>query len=243
MRAATLSALSLCLVLAGVACTGEAMDAKQAFPDPRSAELAQAAADGDAARVRALVAAGADPNARGERALTLLQYAMLAQSPRGVQALLDSGADPSRPGLGGSTAVHGAAIANDPQYLELLLAHRADPNAAHAETGETPLSEAASPRYQAQFDALLRAGADPDRADRMGNTALHQAAKLNASGQVLALLKAGANPAARNQQGASFQTFLFKLPADKLNAQARSEREAVLAWLKAHDIAVEAPAR
>ena len=82
-----------------------------------------------------------------------------------------------------------------------------------------------------------------DRADRMGNTALHQAAKLNASGQVLALLKAGANPAARNQQGASFQTFLFKLPADKLNAQARSEREAVLAWLKAHDIAVEAPAR
>jgi ankyrin repeat protein len=243
MRAATLPALTICLALAGAACSGDAMDAKQAFPDPRSAELAQAVADGDAARVRALVAAGADPYARGARELTQLQYAMLAQSPRGLQALLDNGADPARPGLGGSTAVHGAAIANDPQYLDILLAHRADPNAAHAETGETPLSEAAAPRYQAQFDALLRAGADPDRADRMGNTPLHQAAKLNASGQVLALLKAGANPNARNQRGASFQTFLFKLPDDKLNPQARAEREAVVAWLKAHDIAVEDAAR
>lgn len=215
------------------------MDARQAFPDTRSAELAQAVADGDADRVRALVAAGADPNARGERGVNLLQYAMLARSPRGLQALLDSGADPSRPGMGGSTAVHGAAIANDPQYLDLLLAHRADPDVGHAETGESPLSEAAAPRYRAQFDALLRAGADPGRADRMGNTALHQAAKLNASGQVLALLKAGADPRARNLQGASFQTFLFKTPDDKLNAQARSERQAVVAWLEAHDVEVE----
>ncbi|MGH8080740.1 MAG: ankyrin repeat domain-containing protein [Lysobacter sp.] len=239
MRAVTLPALTICLVLAGVACRGEAMDAKQAFPDPRSAELAQAVADGDAARVRALVQAGADPNARGDRGVNLLQYAMLAQSPRGLQALLDSGADASRPGLGGSTAVHGAAIANDPQYLDILLAHRADPNAAHAETGETPLAEATGPRYQAQFDALLKAGADPDRADRMGNTALHQAAKLNASGQVLALLKAGADPRARNRQGASFQTFLFKVPDAKLTAQGRTERTAVVAWLQEHDVALE----
>ncbi|MGO1070851.1 ankyrin repeat domain-containing protein [Lysobacter sp. CA199] len=239
MRAATLPALTICLILAGVACRGEAMDAKQAFPDPRSAELAQAVADGDAARVRTLVQAGADPDARGDRGVNLLQYAMLAQSPRGLQALLDSGADPSRPGMGGSTAVHGAAIANDPQYLTILLAHRADPNVAHAETGETPLADAAAPRYQTQFDALLKAGADPDRADRMGNTPLHQAAKLNASGQVLALLEAGADPRARNRQGASFQAFLFKIPADKLNPQARAEREAVVAWLEEHEVAVE----
>lgn len=215
------------------------MDAKQAFPDPRSAELAQAVADGDAERVRALVKAGADPNAHGDRGVNLLQYAMLAQSPRGLQALLDNGADPSQPGMGGSTAVHGAAIANDPEYLGILLAHHADPNVAHAETGETPLADAAGPRYQTQFDALLRAGADPDRADRMGNTPLHQAAKLSASGQVLALLKAGADPGARNRQGASFQTFLFKMPDDKLNAQARAERDAVVAWLRAHQVPIE----
>ncbi|MFD1296776.1 ankyrin repeat domain-containing protein [Lysobacter gummosus] len=244
MRAATLPALTiLCLALAGVACRGEAMDAKQAFPDPRSAELAQAAADGDAARVRSLVQAGADPNAHGDRGVNLLQYAMLAQSPRGLQALLDNGADPSRPGMGGSTAMHGAAIANDPHYLDLLLAHRADPNAAHAETGETPLADAAGPRYQAQFDALLKAGADPGRADRMGNTPLHQAAKLNASGQVLSLLKAGADPRARNRQGASFQTFLFKLPDDKLNPQARRERAAVVAWLEEHEVELETAGR
>lgn len=217
------------------------MDAKQAFPEPRSAELAQAVADGDAAQVRALVAAGADPNARGDRGVTLLQYAMLAQSPRGMEALLDSGADPSRPGMGGSTPVHGAAIANDPQYLELLLARRADPDAPHAETGETALADAVAPRLRAQFDALLKAGADPNRADRMGNTPLHQAAKLNAAGQVLALLQAGADPRARNAQGASFQAFLFKQPDDKLSEPARQQRAAVVAWLQAHDVALEAP--
>lgn len=214
-------------------------DAKQAFADPRTAQLAQAVADGDAAQVRALVAAGADPNARGEREVNLLQYAMLKQSPKGLEALLDNGADPSRPGLGGATAMHGAAIANDPQYLQLLLAHRADPDVAHAETGQTPLSEASSPRYRAQFEALLKAGADPDRADRMGNTPLHQAAKLNAGAQVLALLQAGADPRARNAQGATFQTFLFKTPDAKLSDQARAEREAVAAWLRQHDVAVE----
>ncbi|MGO4774177.1 ankyrin repeat domain-containing protein [Lysobacter sp. 2RAB21] len=200
----------ICLALAGVACRGEAMDAKQAFPDPRSAELAQAAADGDAARVRSLVQAGADPNAHGDRGVNLLQYAMLAHSPSGLQALLDNGADPSWPGMGGSTAVHGAAIANDPQYLDLLLAHRADPNTAHAETGETPLADAAGPRYQAQFDALLKAGADPR---------------------------------ARNRQGASFQAFLFKLPDDKLNPQARRERAAVVAWLEEHEVELETGGR
>lgn len=240
MRTAAIVASSLLLALAAAACRGNSMDdAKQAFPDARSAQLAQAVAEGDAAQVRALVAAGADPNARGDRDVNLLQYAMLKQSPKGLEALLDSGADPSRPGLGGATAMHGAAIANDPQYLQLLLAHRADPDVAHAETGQTPLSEAASPRYQAQFEALLKAGADPNRADRMGNTPLHQAAKLNATAQVLALLEAGADPRARNAQGANFQTFLFKLPADKLSEPARAERAKVTAWLQQHDVAVE----
>lgn len=217
------------------------MDAKQAFTDPNAAALAQAAADGDGSRVRELVGQGADPNARGDRGVNLLQYAMLARSRRGVEALLDNGADPNRPGLGGSTAVHGAATANDPDYLQVMLAHRGtDPNAPHGETGETPLAEATGPRTQAQFDALLAAGADPNRADRQGNTPLHQAAKLNAGRQVLTLLKAGADPRARNAQGASFQAYLFQTPASRLTEEARRDREAVIAWLKAHDVALEA---
>jgi hypothetical protein len=37
-------------------------DPKKIFPDPKAAALAEAAAEGDAAKVKALVASGADPN-------------------------------------------------------------------------------------------------------------------------------------------------------------------------------------
>lgn len=240
MRAALLTIL---LMLTGAACSGDAMDAKRAFPDdPTAAALAEAAADGDAASVRDLVQQGADPNAQGEQGVNLLQLAMLAQSKRGLQALLAAGADPNRPGLGGSTAVHGAAIADDPEYLEIVLAGGGDPDVRHGETGATPLAGATGPRTDAQFRRLLEAGADPDLADRTGNTPLHKAAMINAGTHVRALLEAGADAGAKNAQDATFQAYFFKTPTDRLTAEARAEREAVIAWLRAHDVPVEAGA-
>lgn len=218
------------------------MDAKQVFTDPVTIELANAAARGDAARVHSLVQHGADPNAKGDKDLNLLQYAMGAQSPDGMKALLDSGANASLPGIGGSTAVHVAAIANDPVYLEILLAHRADPNAPHGKTGAVPLAGAAGPRTDKQFRLLLSAGADPDRADHSGNTPLHAAAMINAGAHVLALLQAGSNPRAENKQGHTFQPYFFKLPAAKLSDDARHQRNAVVAWLGEHDVALEVAA-
>ncbi|MGY0560550.1 ankyrin repeat domain-containing protein [Luteimonas sp. A277] len=239
MRAATLTIL---LMLSGAACSGDSMDARQAFPDdPRSAELAAAAATGDAEQIRLLVREGADPRARGEKGVNLLQLAMLAQSKTGLEALLEAGADPNAPGLGGSTAVHGAAIADDPEYLRIILAGGGDPDARHGETGATPLAGASGPRTDTQFHMLLEAGADPDAADRTGNTPLHKAAMINAGSHVLALLEAGANPQATNTQGATFQRYFFKTPADRLNDQARADRETVSAWLRERDIPLESP--
>lgn len=233
---------ALLLALSGAACSEDSMDIKQAFTDPASAELAQAVADGDAARVRALLQGGADPDAQGERGLNLLQVAMLAQDKPMLRGLLEAGADPNRPGLGGSTAVHSAAIADDPEYLEIILAHGGDVDAEHGETGATPLAGATGPRTDAQFRMLLAAGADPDAADRTGNTPLHMAAMINAGAQVLALLEAGASAHLKNAQDATFQPYYFKLPADKLNADARADREAVVAWLREHDVPIEAGA-
>lgn len=240
MRAALLTIL---LMLSGAACSGDAMDAKQAFPDDaRTAELAEAATAGDAERVRELVSQGADPSARGDQDVNLLQLAMLAQSKSGLEALLAAGADPNAPGLGGSTAMHGAAIADDPEYLGIMLAGGGDPNARHGETRATPLAGATGPRTDAQLHMLLDAGADPGAADRTGNTPLHKAAMINAGAHVLALLEAGADPQATNTQDATFQRYFFKTPSDRLNDRARADREAVVAWLQEHDIPLEANA-
>lgn len=233
-------ALLLMLALSGASCRGESMDASKAFPDPAVAALADAAAQGDEDAVREQVRSGANPNARGERDINPLQYAMLAQSKPGLKALLEAGADPDAPGLGGSTAVHSAAIADDPEYLEIVLAGGGNPDAPHGETGATALADATGPRTDVQFRLLLKAGAKPDAADRTGNTPLHKAAMINAGAHVLALLEAGASPNAKNAQDATFQRYYFKLPASKLTADARKQREAVIAWLRTHGVPLEA---
>jgi len=218
------------------------MDARAAFTDASAAALADAVADDDAAAVRTQVQAGADPNARGDQGVNLLQIAMLAQAKDALTALLDAGADPNAPGLAGATAVHGAAIADDPEYLKIVLDRRGDPDARHGETHATPLAGATGPRTDAQFRMLLAAGADPGTADRTGNTPLHKAAMINAGDHVLALLDAGADPLAKNAQGATFQRFFFKTPDARLNDAARAKRDAVVAWLQAHQVRLEAGA-
>ncbi|RPD85363.1 ankyrin repeat domain-containing protein [Luteimonas sp. 100069] len=239
MRAAV---LSLLLMLSGAACSGDAMDARAAFSDASAAALAQAVGADDAVAVRAQIHAGADPNARGDEGVNLLQLAMLAQAKDALRALLQAGADPNAPGLGGATAMHGAAIADDPEFLEILLANRGDPDARHGITGATPLAGATGPRTDAQFRRLLAAGADPGAADRTGNTPLHKAAMINAGDHVLALLEAGADPLAKNSQDASFQRYFFKTPPNRLNDAARGQRQAVVAWLRTRQVPLEADA-
>lgn len=245
MPPAPLRACLLSLILLVTACSEDPMPpvADKAFHnDPKITALAHAATHGDKAKVRELVKEGADPNAQDDRGANLLQYTVTAQNIDGLQALLDNGADPNRYGLGGSTAVHTAAIANDPEYLKRLLAAGADPNIPHQRSGAPPLSGAAGPRTDAQFRMLLEHGAKPDLADNGGNTPLHIAAMINAGQHVLLLLERGANPNARNAQDATFQTYFFKTPAASLTAEAKQNREAVVAWLRAHQIPLEAGA-
>lgn len=217
------------------------LDAKQAFSDPRTAELAAAAASGKARRVKALVDAGVNVNAHGDANVTVLQWAMFNKSTAGMEALIAAGADLSEPGMDNDTVVHLAAKANDPKYLKLLLAHRADPNARNGVSRATPLDSALIGGHETQFHALLAAGADPNAADRTGNTPLHTAAKIDQPWRVLDLLKAGANPSAENVTGATFQRFLFMPPDRLMTPEVRRGREAVRNWLRTHHIPVEDP--
>lgn len=209
------------------------------FPDPRTAELAGAVVDGDAARVREL-ARGADLSVRGDRDVTLLQWAVFNRNLPALRELLDAGADPAQPGMDGDTVLHLAAMADEPAYLSELLRRGASPDLRNATTGAGVLRSALIGDREAQFRMLLVAGADPNLADRMGNTPLHVAGQINEPARALELLEAGADPMARNAQGVTFQRYLFMTRAALLNAETRRQREAVEAWLKAHDIAIEA---
>lgn len=215
-----------------------AVDAREVFADPRVAELAEAIARGDVAQIRTL-AAGVDLSTKGDKNVTLLQWALLNKRLDSMKALLDLGADPLQPGMDSDTVVHMAAMANDGAYLSELLARKVNPNVANPVSGAGPLRAALMGERDEQFRALLAAGADPDMADRMGNTPLHVTGQINEPARALDLLNAGADPMARNAQGVTFQRYLFMTRAALLNAETRKHREAVEAWLTAHGIPLE----
>lgn len=217
-------------------------NAGHVFADAEAATLATAVAGGDVERVERL-AREVNLETRGDRNVTLLQWALLNRNLAALQALLKAGADPAQPGIDGSTAVHMAAMAEDPIYLDTLLAHDADPDTPHGVTGATALSAALMGERALQFQALLVAGADPNRADRIGNTALHVAGKINEPGLALELLNVGADPTVRNAQGVTFQHYLFSIRAELLDEGTKRDRRAVQAWLRTRGIAIEIDGR
>ena len=209
------------------------------FSNPELAPLAAAVARDDAAEIRRqLERIPADtPGSDGS---TLLLAAVSHGRLAAAQALLDGGADPNRPDARGDTAVHAAAFADDPALLAAVLAHGGDPDIANDQTGARPLFSALRGGNPAQLRMLLDAGADPDLADRNRNTALHVAARTNNGAGLLLLLESGATATAANSGGASFQAYYFAFPRNALNARALDERRQVIAWLKAHQVPLEA---
>jgi hypothetical protein len=102
-------------------------------PDARGGDgftsLHLAAFFGGAATVRALLAAGAEPDADADNPLRVrpLHSAVASHDRESVRALLEAGADPNVAQRGGFTPLHGAAHAGDGEMVALLLAHGADP--------------------------------------------------------------------------------------------------------------------
>lgn len=215
------------------------MSSNKVFTDSTTAALAEAVKDGDAGKIRELVAGGANPNAEGENGLPLLQWAMLNQSRGGFEALLAAGADPTRGDSDGNTAVHLAAQANTKYWLDTLLARGASPDTPNTVTQATPLMSALMTERPENADLLLKAGAKLDAVDRQGNSALHVAAKINEMGRALQLLEDGANPNLKNVRGSTFQRYLFMTPDNVLNGETRRQREAIKDWLLKHNIPIE----
>jgi ankyrin repeat protein len=84
---------------------------------------------GGAAAVRALLAAGADPNADSDNTFKVrpIHSATAVGDRESVRALLEAGADPNVRQEHDYTPLHGAAHGGDAELVRLLLAHGADP--------------------------------------------------------------------------------------------------------------------
>ncbi|TMC68733.1 MAG: ankyrin repeat domain-containing protein [Chloroflexi bacterium] len=138
--------------------------------------LFEAAAAGDDARVREIVARDpAQANAVAPDGYSPLGLAAFFKRRDVVRQLLDAGADP-RPASrqGGFTPLHSAvatdAGANDIEIVRLLLDKGADPN-AKSQSGSTPLHTVAFTGDGASLDLLLKHGADPAIRNKDAKTA------------------------------------------------------------------------
>lgn len=122
-------------------------------------------------RIKVLLKAGADVNARDKYGKTPLYLAMAGgRTPAVVEVLLDAGADPDSRDEKGRTPLHYAGPGKTPGVVAALVRAGADPNARTA-GGMTPLHTAAlHTRTPGVLEALLDAGANPAARDSSGNT-------------------------------------------------------------------------
>jgi ankyrin repeat protein len=138
--------------------------------------LFEAAAAGDAARVRELVGRDrAQSNSVAPDGFSPLGLAAFFKRREVVRYLLEMGADPSRAsGQGGFTPLHSAvatdAGSRDIEIVRMLLDKGGDPN-ARSQSGSTPVHTVAFTSDRESLDLLLQHGADPAIKNNDGKTA------------------------------------------------------------------------
>ncbi|KAG2488938.1 hypothetical protein HYH03_012559 [Edaphochlamys debaryana] len=91
-------------------------------------------------------------------------------------------------------ALVSAILAGEDEIAELMLRHGADPDAPNMRDGDTPLLMAIRTGNVRAVRALLAAGADIYKYNRVGETPLYRAAAYGHADIVAALIERGANP-------------------------------------------------
>ena len=162
--------------------------------------LISASVAGDLPRVKSLLAANADVDAKGLDGSTALIAASFAGHLEVVQTLLAAKADVNAKALDGGTALMGAAGSGHVEVVRALLAANADVNAKdnHGMTAlmmgaSTPIYVRGDERARGHLEVvqnLLAAKADVNAKDANGYTALFRASQLDV---VQALLAAKAD--------------------------------------------------
>src|SRR5688572_21041143 len=179
--------------------------------------LIDAAKNGDAAAVRAMIAKKADVNATAADGTTALHWAVQRDDVVMVEALLRSGAKPGVATRLGVTPLYLAATNGSAAVLTRLLAAGADPNSAMPD-GETVLMTASRAGNVDVVRTLVDRGADFRRKEpAKGQTALMWAAAENNAGVVKLLIERGADVKEQSKSG-SFTPYLFAVRGGHVDA-------------------------
>ncbi|MCC6242068.1 MAG: ankyrin repeat domain-containing protein [Gemmatimonadaceae bacterium] len=190
--------------------------------------LVAAAASGDAATVRAMMARGADVNVAQGDGMTAVHWAAERGDAALASALLKAGAKTdAKTRNGGYTPLHIASRAGAGAVVKALLAAGADAKTPTS-TGASALHLAAASSGVDAVQALLNAKVDPNtRETSWGQTPLMFAASANRPDAVRALLKGGANAAIKTQ------SLDLSEELARQQAAARKRNEVLLAALPA----------
>ena len=151
-------------------------------------DVFEAAALGDVARLRTLVASAPHlVKAQSSDGFTPLHLACFFGQPEAAELLVQQEADPNAVSPSGIAIIHSAAASRNAAIVKLVLQAGANPN-LQQQGGYTALHEAAMHNSVERAQALLEAGADPAIRSDDGLTAAEMAAQ-KGNREVLELLQ------------------------------------------------------
>lgn len=171
---------------------------------PSEESLLQAVDEGSSARVKTLLAAGANPNLRDDRGEPLLIYALHAGKPEIASVLMQAkGIDLEAENRVGQTALMVAAYQGRIDLVKALI----DADAEVNHKGWTALHFAASSGQVEVVKLLLENAAYIDAESPSRTTPLMMAARIKDRPTCILLLQEGADPRGVNQAGLSASDF------------------------------------
>jgi ankyrin repeat protein len=191
--------------MVGCAATTTAQVPPSAAETAEYTDLLAAAARGDVAQIKVLIAQGQKPDVRDAYGRTPLHVAAYAGHREAMRALVAAGADPNALERDRYDVVTIAAVANDVATLQVALALGASARNVTSRYDGTALIAAAHLGHAEVVRTLIRAGAPLDHVNNLGWTALIESIVLGDGGPrhtetLKALVEAGAtvNLADRN---------------------------------------------